>query len=347
MPPIVGVTRDDRFAGHKTGHSHPESPARLRSVYRMLDQSFVDALLTVTPEPATLDQLERVHTAAHVKKILKTAEQKITSLAPDTPVSNQSYLAAWLAAGACVQGVDLLLEGACRSFFALVRPPGHHALPDRATGFCLFNNLAVAARHARARHGLKKILIIDWDVHNGNGLNDVFYAENSVFYLSSHDLMLFPYSGTIEETGTGQGRGFTLNLPLDRAFTDNDMASIYQAVLEPVFARYAPDLVMVAAGFDAHVDDPLGRSHWTEKAYFLLTRLIRDLADQHGRPPLLLSLEGGYDPGANAASVKSVLNALISDQPNAPDLLPPDHPALVNDLLEAVREVHRPYGVIS
>ena len=344
-PRIVAVARDERFTAHKTGHAHPESPARLTAIYRMLDRYFAEALVTVTPDAATLDQLELVHTPGHVKKILKTAEQKITSLAPDTPVSNQSYLAAWLAAGACIQGVERLLAGDCGAFFALVRPPGHHALPDRATGFCLLNNLAIAARCAQMNHGLEKILIIDWDVHNGNGINDVFYTEENVFYLSSHDLMLFPYAGDINETGDGKGRGFTLNLPLDRSVTDNDVAHLYRAILEPVFARYQPDLVMVAAGFDAHTDDPLGRSDWTETAYFLLARLVRELADAHGGIPILLALEGGYDPGANAASVKAVLDALLTEAPLARGDYQPDNPGYTAGLLEAVFAAHRPYGV--
>jgi len=347
MASTVAVTRDDRFLNHKTGHFHPESPARLSSTYRMLDRFFGPSLLSVTPTPAALDQLELVHTAGHIKKILKTADQNITSLAPDTPVSSQSYLAAWLAAGACIQGVDYLMDKKCRAFFALVRPPGHHALPDRATGFCLLNNLAIAARYAQMQYASQKILIIDWDVHHGNGLNDIFYDESEVFYLSSHDLMLFPYSGEVTEIGRGKGRGFTLSIPLSRDFTDADVGYLYQNILEPVFANYAPTMVLIAAGFDAHRDDPLGRSAWTENAYFFLTGLIRRLADQSGGIPILLSLEGGYDPGANAASVKAVLEALISDEPPTVSDPAPSHPDPVNDLLETVFTTHRPFGVLS
>ncbi len=347
MRRIVAVARDDRFLEHKTGHSHPESPARLGSIYRMLDRSFDGMCLPVTPEPATLDQLELVHTPAHVKKILKTADHKITSLAPDTPVSSRSYLAAWLAAGACIQGIDLLMKDDCQAFFALVRPPGHHALPERAGGFCLLNNLAIAARHAQMTYNLENILIVDWDVHQGNGLADVFFREDGVFYLSSHDLMLYPYSGEVNDIGQGRGRGFTMNIPLDRVFTDEDVACLYRQILTPVMANYAPSLIMVAAGFDAHVDDPLGRSAWTDKAYFLLMSLIRRLSERAGGVPILLSLEGGYDPGATAASVKACLEALIADEPVDLDRLNPTHPDPVNTLLEAVLATHRPFGVFS
>ncbi len=341
----VGISRDDRFLLHKTGPSHPESPSRLHSVYRMLDRSFADALLTVTPQPATLDQLELVHTPGYVEKILKTADQKITSLAPDTPVSGQSYLAAWLAAGACIQGIDCLMNGDCRAFFALVRPPGHHALPDRATGFCLLNNLAIAIRYAQMNYNLEKILVIDWDVHHGNGLNDIFYRENGVFYLSSHDLMLFPYSGALEETGAAEGLGFTVNMPLSRDFHDGDVAHLYRTILTPVFARYTPSLVVIAAGFDAHADDPLGRCAWSERAYFLLMRLVCELTDAD-EIPILLSLEGGYDPAANAASVKAVLEALTAEDSVASPSFPAPSGS-VNDLLAKIFATHHPYGILS
>jgi acetoin utilization deacetylase AcuC-like enzyme len=347
MSRTIAVARDDRFLLHKTGHSHPESPARLSSIYRMLDRFFDAKLLTVTPRPVTLDQVELVHTPGHVRKLLKTAEQKITSLAPDSPVSSQSYLAAWLAAGACVQGIDHLMNGDCRAFFALVRPPGHHALPDRTMGFCLLNNLAIAARYAQMRYSPQRILIIDWDVHHGNGLQQVFYGEKEVFYLSSHDPALFPYSGQMTDTGEGRGRGFTLNMPLTRDLGDEDVGYIYRAVLEAVFDGYAPELVMVAAGFDAHADDPLGRFTWTEKAYFMLTRLILGLADRAGGIPLLFSLEGGYDPGANAVSVKAVLDALTADEAAGVSDAVPAHPDPVNQLLESVFATHRPLGVLS
>ncbi|MEW6076500.1 MAG: histone deacetylase [Thermodesulfobacteriota bacterium] len=348
MSRTIAVARDDRFLLHKTGHSHPESPTRLSSIYRMLDQFFDGQLLTVTPRPVTLDQVELVHTPGHVRKLLKTAEQKVTSLAPDSPVSSQSYLAAWLAAGACVQGIDHLMNGDCRAFFALVRPPGHHALPDRTMGFCLLNNLAIAARYAQMRYSPRRILIIDWDAHHGNGLQQVFYGEKEVFYLSSHDPAMFPYSGGIADTGEGRGRGFTLNMPLPRDLTDADVDFLYRAVLPAVFEGYNPELILVAAGFDAHADDPLGRFLWTENAYFLLTSLIVRLTDRAGGIPVLLSLEGGYDPGANAASVRAVLNALVTaDEAAAVGDSVPAHPEQVHELLESVFATHRPLGVLS
>ena len=340
----VGIARDNRFLEHKTGHFHPEHPKRLDTVYRMIDRDFKDRLIPVTPEPATMEQMERIHTPAYIKRVLKTAEQRITSLAPDTPISAESCFTAWLAAGACVKGIDSLMDLDCDAFFALVRPPGHHALPDRASGFCLFNNIAIAAQYALDRHQLRRILVIDWDIHHGNGINDIFYDSKEVLYFSTHDPMLFPYSGALEETGGDNARGYTVNVPIPRELTDSDMICLYRELLRPLIKGYQPQLIMVAAGFDAHIDDPIGRGRLTETTYGGITRLLMDasktLADQ---PPLFFALEGGYHQRALADSIRAVLTELISDPaPEPPEISPGPE---VLDLVAAVRSVHAPYGV--
>lgn len=342
----IGIARDDRFADHKTGYSHPESPARLAAVCRMLDKTFPDAFLQVMPEPAAMDHIERVHTPGHIKKLLKSAEQKRTSLAPDTPVSERSFMAAWLAAGACITGVNALMGQQCDAFFALVRPPGHHALPDRAGGFCILNNLAIAARFARNNYGVNRILIVDWDVHHGNGLNDIFYSDSSVFYFSTHDIMLYPYSGNLNETGEGNGDGFTLNMPIERSFTENDIGHIYRETLTPLVRNYQPEMVFVAAGFDAHKDDALGRSVWTEATFFRLTQLLCELTANTGQGPIpvLFSLEGGYDAGALALSIEQVLLAL--EHPDI-ELSPATGSDETSQLLEAAFDIHRPFGLLT
>ncbi len=343
----VGVTRDDRFAEHKTGHFHPEHPRRIQELYRMIDREFKEELSLFRPGPAALEDLERIHTPAHIQKILKTAEQRITSLAPDTPASARSYMAAWLAAGACLQGVDMLAENRCEAFFALVRPPGHHALPDRSAGFCVFNNIAVAARYAIARRGMNRILIIDWDVHHGNGLNDIFYEEDSVYYYSTHDLMLYPYNGEPGRTGAGSGAGYTMNIPISREFTDDDMVYIYRHTLLPVIRGFNPDMLMVAAGFDAHSEDPIGRCRFSEDLYSRLTRLIAGTAREgEKRIPLFLALEGGYDPLALARCVKGVLRELIDDRPPETEYFgrPSDEAV---ELVRRIIKLHEPYGVAA
>ena len=268
----VGIIRDERFLEHKTGHVHPEHPNRLQAIYRMLNSDFPNGLLEIKAEPATLEQLELVHTPSYIDKVLKTADHTLSSLAPDTPTSAKTYEAAWLAVGGCLKGLDALLSDQCDVCFALIRPPGHHALPDRAGGFCIFNNLGITARYAMIEHGLRRILVIDWDTHHGNGLNDLFYGEKDVLYLSTHDIGLYPYSGDWEETGKGEGQGYTINLPIPRELEDHEFLHLYQQILSPLFERYSPELVLVAAGFDALHDDPVGRSKLSEKAFTGLTR---------------------------------------------------------------------------
>ncbi|MFP4573448.1 MAG: histone deacetylase [Desulfobacterales bacterium] len=343
----VGVTRDDRFAEHKTGHFHPEHPRRILEIYRMIDREFGQDLLRFRPGPAALEDLERVHTPAHIQKILKTAEQRMTSLAPDTPASARSYMAAWLAAGACLQGVDMLMENQCQAFFALVRPPGHHALADRSAGFCVFNNIAVAARYAMARRAVKRIFIIDWDVHHGNGLNDIFYQDDQVYYYSTHDIMLYPYSGEPGQTGTGKGSGYTMNIPISREFTDEDMVYIYRQTLIPAIRGFAPEMIMVAAGFDAHNEDPIGRCRFTEGLYGRLTRLIADPVLRGEKAiPLFFALEGGYEPLALAECVKGVLRELINGGDHKTDDHESPSEEAVN-LARQIRKIHKPYGILS
>lgn len=341
----VGVARDDRFLEHKTGHFHPEHPQRLSAIYRMLDQTFADRVDFYKPEPANLEWIEKVHTPAYIKRILKTAEQRITSLAPDTPVSAGTYRAAWLAVGAGMQGIDALASGRCDAFFALVRPPGHHAEADRSAGFCIFNNIAVAARYAIERYGQDRILIIDWDIHHGNGIHDIFYDDRSVFYMSTHDIMLYPYSGAMEETGGGPGKGYTMNIPIDRDMTNDDILYLYNDILPSLFAGFRPKMVIVAAGFDAHSGDPIGRSRWSETVYAGITRLLIRLGRQFSPfTPLLFSLEGGYDPPSLTVSVKAVIEALLADhETQTPDLNPGQ---AVHDLIRKIRLTHAPFGVI-
>ncbi len=338
----VGIARDERFLEHKTGHFHPEHPKRLDAVYRMIDRHFNDRLISIPPEPATLEQIERIHSPAYVKRILRTSEQRITSLAPDTPISADSYRAAWLAAGACIKGVDSLMNGICDAFFALVRPPGHHALPDRASGFCLFNNISIAARYALDRYNLGRILVIDWDIHHGNGIHDIFYDSREVLYFSTHDPMLFPYSGEMSQTGGDNARGYTVNAPIPREMTDDDMVYLYREILRPLIKGYQPRLIMVAAGFDAHTDDPIGRSRLTEAAYAGITRMLMTFRPLADNPPLFFALEGGYHQRALADSVQAVLTELTGGPAPVPEISPSQ---TAIDLTAQIRSIHSSYGV--
>lgn len=339
----VAVVRDDRFLAHKTGHTHPENPARLKAVYRMLDREFAKGLIYLTPRLATLEQLELVHTPVYINKVLKTAEHDFTSLATHTPASAQTYLAAWLAAGSCLAGIEALMSGRCAVCLCLVRPPGHHALPDRAAGFCVFNNLAISARYATQQYGAERVLIIDWDVHHGNGIQDIFYKEKTVFYFSTHDMSLYPFTGDFSETGSGEGTGYTLNIPLPRETGEDDLLHIYRTVLNPLLDAYRPQLILVSAGFDAHQQDPIGRLSLSAAVFGRLTELVISLANRENAPPILFSLEGGYEPGALADCVREVLQTLTAECRAAVDA---PHPTpLGAQLVAKARQIHAAFSV--
>ena len=339
----VGIVRDERCLEHKTGLIHPENPNRLKAIYAMLDRDFPGGLLEVEAEPATLEQLELVHTPGYINKVLRTAEQTTTSLAPDTPASARTYLAAWVAAGACIKALEALMSGKCDVCFPLIRPPGHHALKSRAAGFCIFDNLGIAARYARQRFGLKRILILDWDVHHGNGLSDLFYDRRSVFYISSHDPGLYPYSGEWGDAGEGRGEGYTINLPLPRGLEDHEFLHIYREVPFRVIRSFRPELILVAAGFDAHRDDPIGRWELSERCFGWLTRMLLDARAEIDYPPVLLALEGGYDVPSLSNCTREVLKALTGQGYNAP--VPAEGSPRAADLVEKAVRVHREYGI--
>ena len=339
----LGIVRDDRFLEHMPGHTHPEHPSRLRAVYRMLDAELPDGYDVIQPEPATLEVLELIHTSAYIKKVLKTADHKFTSLAPDTPASAKTYLSAWLAVGGCLKGLEALVSGQCDVCFAMVRPPGHHALADRAGGFCIFNNLGVTARYAINQFDFRRILIVDWDIHHGNGIQDLFFREKKVLYFSTHDMLLYPYTGNLEETGKGWGLGYTINIPLPRDLNDADLMHLYRGVLTPVVERYMPDLIMIVAGFDAHHEDPIGRMKITESAFADLTRLLLHLRKMAHDPPILFALEGGYTNRGLVNSVRSVLKILtLKAEPRG---FPSSETILGAQLVAKVREIHAPYKV--
>ncbi len=339
----IGIVRDERYLEHKPGHMHPENPRRIKAVYQMIDTHFSKKLIHIEPEAATLEQLELVHTPAYIKKVMKTAEHHFTSLAADTPASSKSYLAAWLAAGGCLKSLDALMEGLCDICFALIRPPGHHALADRAGGFCIFNNTGIAARYARQIYGLNRILIIDWDIHHGNGLNDLFYDQKEVLYFSSHDMLLYPYSGDWKETGTSEGEGYTINLPVPRDLDDQEFFYLYREILGPVIKSYVPELILIDAGFDAHHQDPIGRSRLTEKVFRWLTCFFLEQLSEINNPPMLLVLEGGYHPGSLARSVKEVLEVLTSEETQ--ELSPLIDSDRAKKIVTKTRRIHKRYGV--
>ncbi len=331
---------DERMLAHEAGPGHPERPQRLEAVCRELQRAPLGHVRWSEPQPADRTHLERIHHPVYLVR-LEALRGTSARLDPDTAVSEGSVEAAYLAAGAAVDAVEAVVSGAAPSAFALVRPPGHHAEADRAMGFCLLNNIAVAAAHARTKLGCRRVLLVDWDVHHGNGTQHAFFDRADVLYFSSHRYPFYPGSGTVGEVGRDEGEGFTVNVPLPPGLDDADFIAVYRELLLPIADGFRPDLVLVSAGFDAHADDPLGGMNVTEEGFATVCRLVKEIADRHADGRLALILEGGYDLGALARSVRACVEVLGGQAPGPVEDGSPD--ARIVEVLQEVRDVHRRY----
>ena len=307
----TGLVMDAHYLQHDTGAHHPENAARLRVVYDMLAQSqHTPHYRRIPPRPCSDDELALVHAPAYIAQIAATAGRPFATLGADTPVCAKSYAAARLAVGGTLQAIDEVWAGRLKNALALVRPPGHHAEFGRAMGFCLFNNVAVGAAFARQTLGARRVLIVDWDVHHGNGTQHAFERDPHVLFFSSHQHPHYPGTGVYTETGIGSGEGYTVNLPLSRGYGDPEFVALYRQLLQPLASEFEPDLVLVSAGFDIHARDPLGRMRVTPLGFAALTRLLMDVAEGCCNGKLVLVLEGGYCREALQESIRAVLNEL-------------------------------------
>jgi acetoin utilization deacetylase AcuC-like enzyme len=311
----TGIVTHPVFMEHLRGVPHVESPERLEVLYEMLEECFSSRLESIVPRPAAKEELAYIHTKDHIARIASTAGKPFVSLDPDTMTTAKSYEAAVLASGGLFTLVDALGAGQIDNGFALVRPPGHHAEADRAMGFCLFNNIALAAEYGRRRQGMEKVLIIDWDLHHGNGTQHSFWRSNRVLYFSTHQYPYYPGSGAITEVGGEQGCGFTVNVPLSGCYGDEDFAQIFERILVPIGRQFRPDLILVSAGFDIYCQDPLGGQSVTPNGFARMTRILKELAREICDNRLLLTLEGGYHLEGLVLSVKAVLNELMGGTP--------------------------------
>ena len=312
--PRVGLIAHPDFSRHDTGFGHPERPARLHAIRsRLAETGLRDRLLDISPKTLEVDWLEKVHTSRHISEVKRRCEQNVRLMdAGDTFISPASYKVACLAAGAACEAVEAVMDDRADAVFCATRPPGHHAERDRAMGFCLFNNAAVAARYIQAAHRLERILIVDWDVHHGNGTQHIFEKDPTVFYFSAHQYPHYPwFTGGSGERGIGAGMGTNLNAPLPAGAGDEQFLRAFDELLAPEMERFQPEFVIVSAGFDAHVDDPLSGTRVTADGFAEMTRRVRQLARMYASERLISVLEGGYDLNGLALCVEYHVSALL------------------------------------
>jgi acetoin utilization deacetylase AcuC-like enzyme len=329
---------DDRMIAHDPGRGHPERPDRLR----VLHDRWRDArgLVRVGAREATEEEIARVHDLAHVERVAATAGRGRTVFDADTSTSAHSYEAARLAAGGLVDLCDAVRAGAVENGFALVRPPGHHAEYGRAMGFCLFNNVAVAAAALRA-NGVGRVCIVDWDLHHGNGTQHLFEDDPSVLYLSTHQYPFYPGTGAATEVGIGPGAGRTLNVPFPAGFGDAEFARAFDEIISPIVRQFAPDFVLVSAGFDCDGRDPLGGLDVTPAGIAMMARTLRRLADESAHGRLVAVLEGGYDLDAINDGVATVIDVLRGTTRTPP--LETGNANRADAVLARVRTAQAPY----
>ncbi len=305
----LGIIFDERFLLHDTG-AHLENPRRLKTVMDLLsDGGLLDNVDMIKPRPATLDEIVGVHPEDHIEKVRIHCERQV-ALDEDTVVGRDSFEVALLAAGAAMRGVDAVLSDRVESIFCLVRPPGHHAESRRSMGYCLFNNVAVAAHHALTRHSLERVMVLDWDAHHGNGTQEIFYDDPRVLVCSLHQFPDYPGSGDRCERGEGRGLDFTVNVPLEAGSGVDEYLMAFDEIIDPACRAFEPELIIVSAGQDAHREDPLTDMQLHARDFGVLATRVKDWARRYCGGRSVFVLEGGYRPGALATSVLEILKSL-------------------------------------
>ena len=308
------------FREHDTGEHHPERPERYEVVMSALrgDGELWPKLLELEATTAPRGDVQACHTPQHYKAVEKVVSEGTRYLDSDTVVSMRSLEAALRAAGGACRAVDALMSGEARQAFVPARPPGHHATPERAMGFCLFNNVAIAARYAQTRYAeIERVAIVDWDVHHGNGTQGIFYDDPSIFFFSMHQYPWYPGTGARGENGMGRGRGYTLNVPVRAETRAADQRRMFDAALAEINGKFQPDLILISAGFDAHAADPLGQLLLTDKDFVQMTHAVKQWAAAACNGRVVSCLEGGYNLDTLGATVRAHVRALDDESPSA------------------------------
>jgi acetoin utilization deacetylase AcuC-like enzyme len=344
----TGIVRDESYIDHRPGDFHPESHRRLETVYDMLeDPDMAGKCVNVPVREATEEELLYIHSKDYIGLVASTAGKPYGYLDGDTQTSAGSYLAALRAAGGLCNAVEMVIKGELDNAFALVRPPGHHAERNRGMGFCLFNNVAIAAVYAKRKLGLERILIADWDLHHGNSTQHSFEADPSILYFSTHQYPYYPGTGGFSEVGTGDGQGYTVNVPLSTGYGNSEFNAIYKHILQPIALEFKPDLVLVSVGFDIYEGDPLGGMAVTPEGFAGLTHTLMEIARQTCDGKIVLTLEGGYNLQGLRDSVKAVLKELCGESIiGGSDLAGEAGRAAIAPLIERVKKAQDKYWKI-
>jgi acetoin utilization deacetylase AcuC-like enzyme len=335
----TGVVIDPRYQEHDTGPGHPECPERIAALLSVVDPAAC-GFTAVPARFASGEELALVHDGAYVEEVAATEQKTGFAFDADTPTCPRSYTTSRLAAGGFLALLDAIMAKRIDNGFAFVRPPGHHAERDRAMGFCLFNNVAVGAAYLRWRHGLRRVLIVDWDLHHGNGTQHMFDREPEVLYVSTHQFPYYPGTGALQEVGHGDGEGRTVNLALPAGCGDAEYMDAFARIIEPIAHQFAPEFVLISAGFDAHARDPLGGMLVTESGFQAMARMLLAIAHEHAGGRCAAILEGGYDLAAIRSCAKVVLRELQEPATDVPAMPAPSRAA---PLIERIRAVQARY----
>jgi acetoin utilization deacetylase AcuC-like enzyme len=307
------LVADRRYMNHFAGRIHPERPARIAAMIEMAEDLQRSALTHSAPREAAIEELTLCHSEDYVATVEQTAHYERTDFDPDTHASAETWATARLAAGGVLTAVEAVMDGAAENAFAIVRPPGHHAQPQRAMGFCFFNNIAIAASWLVKVRGVRRVLILDWDVHHGNGTQDIFYEAPEVLYMSTHQYPFYPGTGWLDQIGHGAGTGYTVNAPMPAGCGDSEYLRIFDQLLLPIARQFKPEFVLISAGFDAHFRDPLGGMRITENGFSAMTRRLQRLAEECCAGRIVAALEGGYDLKSLAECGRAVIDELGRD----------------------------------